>query len=134
MRLRILTALTLTACLSSCTTWNWWTEGADQEIIVKTDPPLADCTLIRDGVPVAHLYPTPGSVYLPKTKNAITVTCSKPGYRTASAINDSDTNGATVLRVMLGDVFAWPAESITGADNKYDSPFIVTLPKQETPD
>jgi hypothetical protein len=141
MKLKIVTALALMAGLSSCTFWedthsfaNWYNEGEYQELIIRTDPPLADCTLIRDGVPIAHLTPTPGAVFIPKTKYAITITCSKAGFETASVTNDSDTNGATVLRVVLFGLIQWPIESINGSDNKYDSPFTVSLPKQETPE
>lgn len=129
MKFRICVALGLMATLSSCSTWKWLVEREDQEVIVKTDPPLADCTLLRDGIPIAHLYPTPGSVYIPKTRDAITVTCTKPGYQTASATNESGTNGATLLRVPM-----WPADALTGSDNKYESPFTVTLPKEAAPD
>ena len=106
MKLRILTALALMAGLSSCT--------ENQEIIVKTDPPLADCTLDRDGAPIAHLLPTPGAVYIPMNRDAITITCSKPGYQTVSVSNQSDVNDNSYFQ--------------------YDTPFTITLPKLETPE
>ena len=139
MRLRVLTALASMACVSSCTTWDWWREGEYQEIIVKTDPPLADCTVMRNGIPIAHLYPTPGAVYIPKTKDAFTVTCVKQGYQTASAVNESDSAGATFVDFVMAGLFIGPAwapiswawDSINGSDNKYDSPMTVALPKKE---
>jgi hypothetical protein len=131
MSLRILTALALTACLSSCTTWNWLTEGEDQEIIIKTDPPLADCTLTRYGTPIAHLYPTPGAVYIPKTADDILITCTKPGYVMAEGVNESDLNGAFLVHLMFVPMIAIPIELSTHSVVKYDSPFKLTLPKPE---
>ncbi len=131
MKLRILTALALMASLSSCTTWEWFAEGENQEIIIKTDPPLADCTLMRDGIPIAHLYPTPGAVYIPKKTADIVVTCSKPGYQLASAVNESDLNGAFLIRLLFVPVVTIPFELGTHSTIKYDSPFSLTLPKQE---
>ena len=106
MKHRILTALALMAGLSSCTEY--------QEIIVKTDPSLADCTLDRDGIPIAHLTPTPGAVYIPMSRDTLTITCSKPGYRTASISNSSDVNNNNYF--------------------EYDSPVTLVLPKEETPE
>lgn len=128
-------ALALMAGLSSCAAWDYVLEGEDQELIIKTDPPLADCTLYRGGVPIAHLYPTPGAVYIQKTKHDITVTCTKPGYQMASAVNASGANAGVFVHMVLPPLgpLWWPVDSMMGADNKYHPNTMVILPKQEEP-
>lgn len=128
MKFRKIALLAVVLGLSGC---GEWLGGRDeQQIIVKTDPPGADCTLEREGVPIAHLSPTPGAVYILKSKYAILVTCRKDGYETTAQIDDSHVNGATFVHVALLGPLAWPVESIVGIDNKYSN-VIITLPKSD---
>ncbi|HMA49727.1 MAG TPA: hypothetical protein VKP60_08235 [Magnetospirillaceae bacterium] len=130
MKIGRIAVLALALGLAGC--GDWLSGREEQEIIVKTEPAGADCAFERRGVPIAHLAPTPGSVYIVKTSYAITVTCQKEGYQTRSVVNESDTNGATLLRVVLLGPLDWPAESIIGSDNKYQHHMMVTLPRTDS--
>ena len=104
-------------------------EGRSQEIMVNTNPPGATCTLTRIGQTVSTIAPTPGSAYIEKTKYDLTITCTKPGYETATYLNHSGAAGATVGNIILGGGIGWAIDSASGADNKYDSPVNITLSK-----
>jgi hypothetical protein len=60
------------------------TEGTGQSVAVSTAPSGATCSVIREGQAVGQVAATPGSIRIDKSKNDLTVTCSKPGYQTAS--------------------------------------------------
>jgi hypothetical protein len=119
--------LLLSTFLSACSTI---IEGRSQQITVNTNPPGASCTLARMGLPIATINPTPGSAYIEKTKYDITVVCDKKGYETATYINHSGAAGATFGNIVAGGLIGWGVDSATGADNKYESPVNITLPKQ----
>tara|TARA_R110002110_G_scaffold374185_1_gene584015 strand:- start:366 stop:791 length:426 start_codon:yes stop_codon:yes gene_type:complete len=102
-------------------------EGTSQEILVNTNPAGADCSLVREGISIGRIDPTPGAVTIKKTKHDITVECSKAGYSDATYLNHSDVAGATVGNVLLGGGIGWAIDSASGADNKYDSPVNMTL-------
>jgi len=105
-------------------------EGRSQEIMVNTNPPNASCTLKRKDETLGTINPTPGSLYVEKTKYDILVTCNKRGYETATYLNHSGAAGATFGNIILGGGVGWAVDSATGSDNKYDSPVNMTLPKK----
>ena len=98
-------------------------EGTSQEITINTNPPGANCSLDRKGVSIGRVNPTPGAVTIKKTKDDLTIVCTKDGYQQATVLNHSDAAGATVADVigglLLGPI-AWGVDSASGADNKYD--------------
>lgn len=55
------------------------------EILVVTTPPGADCTLSRDGAPVATAGPTPAIALIEPGSGTVTVTCRRPGFGDATA-------------------------------------------------
>jgi hypothetical protein len=114
--------------LLSCSACASIVDGTSQEIVVTTTPAGADCTLVRDGVSVARINPTPGGVTLKKTKRDLTVTCSKPGYQTATFFDKSGTAPATFGNIVLGGLIGWGIDSAAGADNAYTTPINLTLP------
>jgi hypothetical protein len=118
-----LLALTLTGCSSVI-------EGRSQEIMVNTTPAGASCTLLRHDETLGTINPTPGSLYIEKTKYDITITCNKKGYETATYLNHSGVAGATVGNIILGGGIGWAVDSATGADNKYDTPVNISLSKK----
>ncbi len=77
-------------------------EGRSQEILVNTNPPGASCKLTRKDEALGTISPTPGSLYVEKTKYDILVSCSKKGYETATYINHSGAAGATFGNIVLG--------------------------------
>jgi hypothetical protein len=102
-------------------------EGRSQEIAVNTNPPGANCTLMREGKPIGTVATTPGTVIIRKTKYDITVECDKAGFMKGSSLDKSGTAGATVGNILLGGGIGWAVDSATGADNKYDATVNMTL-------
>ncbi|MGB4101446.1 MAG: hypothetical protein WBK91_06025 [Alphaproteobacteria bacterium] len=121
---RIGGALACVILLSGCASI---IEGRSQQITINTNPAGADCTLIRNGTPLGHVNPTPGGIYIEKTKYDMTIECAKEGYDKATYMNKSGVAGATVGNIVAGGLIGWGVDSATGADNKYDSPVNLTL-------
>ena len=108
------------------------TQGTTQDITVNTTPAQATCVLEREGQQIGSVQQTPGSVTVSKTKHDITIICDKPGYQTATYINNSGWetgSGAAgiALDVVLTLGMSSAIDSATGADNKYTSPVNMTL-------
>ena len=123
MKRYIFALLALTGCSSVI-------EGRSQEIMVNTTPADASCKLTRHDETLGTISPTPGSIYIEKTKYDITITCNKKGYETATYLNHSGVAGATVGNIILGGGIGWAVDSATGADNKYDTPVNISLSKK----
>lgn len=119
--------LLLSVLLPACSTI---IEGRSQQIMINTTPPEASCTLIREGFPIGTVTPTPGSIYVEKTKHDIMIECEKTGYEKATFLNHSGTAGATWGNIVAGGLVGWGVDSATGSDNKYTSPVNITLPKK----
>ncbi len=123
LRLGALGAILLSGCSSII-------EGRSQEININTTPPAATCTLTRHDETIGTVTPTPGSIYIEKTKYDIMITCKKKGYETATYLNHSGAAGATVGNIILGGGIGWAIDSAAGADNKYDTPVNISLSKK----
>ncbi|MEP0709518.1 MAG: hypothetical protein ABJL17_16450 [Parvibaculum sp.] len=121
---KIAAAFSLIVSLSACSSI---IEGTSQEITVNTNPDGADCSLVREGVSIARINPTPGAATIKKTKYDISIECTKAGYSKATFLNHSDVAGATVGNVILGGGVGWAIDSASGADNKYETPVNITL-------
>lgn len=94
-----------------------------QQIVVNTVPPGADCTLTRGGKLLARISPTPGTVTTVKTPDPIIFHCTKPGFQTASYINQpgiQDSGMADRMATLFG-------QSSEDADLIYASPVTITL-------
>lgn len=105
-------------------------EGNTQQIAVNTNPSHASCQFIRNGLTIASFTDTPTSVVIEKTKYDILVKCQKRGYQEATYFNHSGAASATFGNIILGGGIGWAIDSASGADNKYDSPVNITLPKK----
>lgn len=121
------TSLMLLPMLASCASV---VEGRSQQIQVNTSPPGATCTLSREGFPIGSISPTPGTIYVEKTKHDIMIGCEKKGYENATYFNKSGAAGATFGNIILGGLVGWGIDSATGSDNKYDSPVNLSLSKR----
>lgn len=102
-------------------------EGTSQEIVVNTNPAGANCSLVRQGVSIGRVNPTPGAVTIKKTKYDINILCNKAGYEQATFFNHSDVDAATAGNIILGGGIGWAIDSASGADNKYTSPVNITM-------
>jgi hypothetical protein len=127
MNTRYLSLACLPLLLSACSTI---IEGHSQEIMVNTSPPGASCVLTRHDETLGTISPTPGAMYLEKTKYDITITCKKAGYDTATYLNHSGEDGVVLGNMIMGGVVGWGIDSATGSDNKYTSPVNITLPRK----
>jgi len=112
----LLSVLSTAVLLSACSSI---TEGTSQSIAISTDPSGANCALVRQGLVIGRVNPTPGAVTVDKTKHDITIECSKAGFQTAQYHNKSDVAGMTAGNIIAGGVVGWAIDSATGADNKY---------------
>lgn len=121
---KIILPLAAMALLSACSTIS---DGTTQEIVINTNPEGANCALMREGVAVARVNPTPGAATVQKTKHDITVVCTKPGFQQATFMNKSGVAANTFGNIILGGGIGWAIDSATGADNKYESPVNVTM-------
>jgi hypothetical protein len=98
-----------------------------QEVVVNTNPPGANCSLIRKGVSIARVNPTPGAATIKKTKHDITISCAKVGYQTATYMDHSGVAGSTFGNIVAGGLVGWGIDSASGADNKYESPVNISM-------
>jgi len=105
-------------------------EGRSQQIQVNTNPPGANCDFLRNGESIASVAPTPGGTYIEKTKYDLNIKCNKPGYQESTYLDHSGVDWVTAGNVLLGGLIGWGIDSATGADNKYDSPVNISLPKK----
>lgn len=106
-------------------------EGTTQEIAVNTNPPGALCVFLRQGLEVGRVGNTPGTANIRKSKYDIMISCSKPGYQTATYLNHSGTT-ATIAANVAADLILTAGlssivDSAVGADNKYDSAVNLSL-------
>lgn len=116
--------LTASIGLSACSSI---IEGTSQEIVINTTPSAANCSLMREGISIARVDPTPGAATIKKTKHDMTIVCNKSGYQEATFFNKSDVAGATIGNLLLGGGIGWAIDSASGADNKYTTPVNITM-------
>jgi len=121
-------ALLIAASLGGCATA---VEGTSQDISVATNPSGAACVLERDGQQIGSIAATPGTSRVEKSKYDITIRCNKAGYAEAVLLDKSDmavaSAGSFVADALITQGAASAVDSISGADNKYDSPVTITL-------
>jgi hypothetical protein len=77
--------------------------GTSQTLTLDTVPAGADCTLTRKGLSIGRVNPTPGAVVVQRTRDDITVSCTRDGYQTGTFVNKSGLEGAT-----FGNISGWP--------------------------
>lgn len=106
-------------------------EGTYQEVAVNTSPTGASCAFEREGEKIGTVSSTPGSLLVRKSKYNITIRCDKPGYQQSVALSHSGTSAAIAANIAVDVVLTLGISSIvdsaSGADNKYDTPIVMTL-------
>jgi hypothetical protein len=111
--------------------------GTSQTLTLDTVPAGADCTLTRKGLSIGRVNPTPGAVLVQRTRDDITVSCTRDGYQTGTFVNKSGLEGATLGNIILGGLIGVAIDAASGANNKYDTTMRITLvpsaPGQEQP-
>jgi hypothetical protein len=100
-------------------------EGTGQSVAVSTNPTGAACTVSREGVQLGSVNPTPGSIRVEKSKNDLSVTCSKEGRQTTTVSYSPTFNGTTFGNIVLGGGIGAIVDASTGAN--YDYPAQVSM-------
>lgn len=118
------------AFLSGCATIM---AGTSQTVTVSTTPAGASCTLDRIGERIGAISPTPGSVRVEKSKNDLTVTCSKEGFQTATVGHSSNFNGATFGNILVGGVIGVVVDAASGANFNYPPDLRMDLAATQAP-
>ena len=113
----------LGAALSGCATI---VDGSTQSMSVSTTPVQgAACTLTNtEGT---WYLTSPGSVTVHKTKNDLTVSCTKDGFQNGSQVAVSKFGGATFGNIVAGGGIGAIVDAASGANYYYDSPMIIPL-------
>lgn len=117
-------ALLILSCLGGCASL---TEGTDQEIAVVSNATGASCAGTREGRPLFTMPAGYLRATVDKSRHAIRLTCSAPGFETTSLTVEShvSTMGAVGVGIDLG-----LTDYATGALNKYpDSVTVILKPK-----
>ena len=122
--MRRVASLLLAALLPACATI---VNGSSQTVTVTTTPPAATCTLDRMGTRLGAIAQTPGSVRLDKSKNDLTVACSKPGYQTATVTHSPSFGGATFGNILAGGVIGVVVDAASGANYEYPGDIRLSL-------
>ena len=120
-------ATALLGSLAGCATV---LEGTTAKMKVMTDPPMATCTLVRDGKLLGTIVQTPGEIVLSKSRKDITVTCERQGFATTTEVVVSKYDGAATANAVGGLVGATIGMSIdhaTGAVARYPEVVGITL-------
>lgn len=118
------------AMLSACATL---VNGSSQNVTVSTNPPGANCTLDRVGARIGAIPVTPGSVRLDKSKNDLSVTCSKEGYQTATVAHAPSFGAATFGNLIAGGIVGVVVDAASGANYSYPDDIRMDLAANPAP-
>jgi len=102
-------------------------KGSSQSVIVNTDPQGATCTLTRKDKQIAIVNPTPGSVTVDKSKDAVTVSCKKDDYQESVGTMSSKFEPMTFGNILFGGVIGVVVDASSGAMNEYEPTVTFTL-------
>ncbi len=115
MKKYIVLAVVGSAALSGCASV---IDGTSQSMTVATNPPGADCKLMRNDKLLARVT-TPQTVTIKKTKHDIDIACDMDGFYKSKEHVKSEIQDATWGNIILGGGIGWAVDSASGADNKY---------------
>lgn len=90
------------------------------EIFVETTPPGADCTLVRDGEPIATVSPSPGIAWVPPGASDVTIACRRNGFHDTSAVAHSLSRNPSLSEAITGSITHY----------EYESPVVIALTPQ----
>ncbi len=101
-------------------------QGTTQPVSITTTPEEgAQCTLTNsEGT---WYLASPGSAVVHKTKNDLSIDCTKPGFATGHVVATSHFGGTTAGNVLLGGVVGLGVDAASGANYYYDNPISVPL-------
>jgi hypothetical protein len=126
--LTVVLGITLLFIISGCATL---TTGSSQAITINTKPSGATCTLTRNGMDLAVINPTPGSITVDKSKDDISVICRKEGYQENAAICSSSFQGMTLGNILFGGLIGLAVDIGSGSAHRYPPMLTLTLIPRE---
>ena len=100
--------------------------GSGENILITTPPTTgAQCNLTnRRG---SWSVVSPGQVRVSKSKEDVTITCTKDGFQDAIASIPSGFEGWTIGNIVIGGVICLGVDAATGAINDYPNAFQVPM-------
>ena len=102
-------------------------EGTDQSISINTSPGGAACSLERKGVVLGSVAPTPGSMKVSKSKDDITVRCTKAGFEDIMSSITPKFGGTTFGNIIIGGGVGAIVDAASGANYEYPGNISLTL-------
>jgi TonB family protein len=109
--------------LSGCATI---IQGTTENVSVSSTPEQgAQCSLVNSEG--SWFLTTPGSTTVHKTKNDLTIDCTKTGYAPAHMVAVSHFGGTTLGNAIVGGAIGIGIDAASGANFYYDSPITVNL-------
>lgn len=100
--------------------------GTTQSIVITT-PPTTGANCVLQSPSGSWTVTTPGSVALDKSKNDITIKCTKDGFQEAASVIPATFQGWTVGNILLGGLIGLGVDAATGALNEYPNAFEVPM-------
>jgi len=94
-------------------------EGSGQSVSVSTNPAGALCNVDRVGTHLGTVSSTPGSLHIDKSKNDISVSCTKDGFQPASISQSPKFVGTTFGNVLIGGLIGVVVDAASGANFEY---------------
>jgi hypothetical protein len=120
----LLPVLSAAAMLNGCATL---VKGSSQSVVVNTDPPGAICSLTRKGKEIAVVNPTPGTITVDKSKDAVAVSCNRAGYLESAGTINSQFQAMTFGNILFGGLVGVAIDAGSGAMNEYEPSITLTL-------
>ena len=112
-RLLPLLGLLLTSACASIT------QGTTQSVSVVTEPPGATCIISREGVQVAIVNPTPGTIRIDKSSRALDVRCTLDNHEPGLTSVSSSVQAMTAGNILVGGAIGLAVDAATGAMHQY---------------
>ena len=127
LRLSALSLLLVSTACASITT------GTTQAVSVQTEPPGATCVVSRNGETLGIVNPTPGSLTVSKSSQAMMVRCERPGSQVAITTVPSSLQAMTAGNILFGGIIGLGIDAASGAMNQYPPNITLALPAQPLP-
>ena len=93
--------------------------GGPAPVAIETNPAGATCTVQRGGT-VLGVVATPGSLAVGPSEKDLTVTCTKPGFQTATGTVKAIYKGVGLGQLLTGGAAAVVEDAAKGTDFHYD--------------
>ena len=108
-------SFTLAAMIAGCSA------AADPgTVAIRSTPAGASCTVQRGGTVLGVVNPTPGTLPVGPSERDLLVTCTKPGYRAATATVKAVYKGVGFGQLLTGGAAAVVESAAKGTDFHYD--------------